>query len=44
MWEFELPFGATWWQYGASPWTLGKGALRAVWYGWGLLAREFTNL
>lgn len=32
VWEFALPFGATWWHYGASPWTLGKGGLRAVWY------------
>lgn len=37
MWEFELPFGATWWHYGTSSWTLGKGALRAVWYRWGLI-------
>lgn len=28
VWEFELPFGATWWHYGASPWTFGKGELR----------------
>lgn len=31
VWEFALPFGTTWWHYGASPWTLGKGGLRAVW-------------
>lgn len=23
-WEFELPFGDTWWHHGASPWKLSE--------------------